>query len=89
LNGGFVPKRGNAASQKEGAAPRDRKRDMQLLVVGAVGILLVWFALSNLQKVEIHFWVATAKASLLTVIIISGIFGALIGALVRRRRHGA
>jgi hypothetical protein len=32
---------------------------------------------------------ASAKASLLTVIIISGIFGAVIGALVRRRRHGA
>jgi uncharacterized integral membrane protein len=84
-----VPKTGNDASQKDRAAPPDRKRDMQLLVIGAVGILLVWFALSNLQKVEIHFWVASAKASLLTVIIISGIFGAVIGALVRRRRHGA
>ncbi|MHB8317776.1 MAG: LapA family protein [Acidimicrobiales bacterium] len=67
---------------------RDRKRDARLVLTGIVSVLLVWFALGNLQQVEIHFWLATSRASLISVIVISGVLGAAIGALsFRRRKH--
>jgi uncharacterized integral membrane protein len=49
-------------------------------------ILLVWFALANLRDVRIDFWVFNRQAPLILVIVISGLLGALIGALVMRRR---
>lgn len=66
---------------------RDRRRDARLVVTGVVGVLLVWFALANLQDVNIHFWVSTTRAPLILVIIISGVLGALIGLLAQRRRR--
>jgi len=58
-----------------------------LIVTGVVAVLLVWFALANLQDVSIHFWVSTTKAPLIVVVIISGALGALIGILATRRRR--
>ncbi len=51
--------------------------------------LIVWFALANLQKVPITFWVVTVRASLITVIVIAAVLGAGLAALVRRRRRPA
>lgn len=72
--------------------PRDRRRDTRLVMTGVAAVLLVWFALANLTKVSITFWVATARAPLIVVIVISGALGAALVALVnrrsRRRRRG-
>jgi uncharacterized integral membrane protein len=55
--------------------------------MGVAAVLLIWFALANLQEVEIHFWVFTAHTSLITVVAITAILGGLLGIqLVRRRR---
>ena len=70
-------------------APRIRRQDIRLVAIGVVAVLLVWFALDNFQDVQIHFWVQTARAPLVVVILISGILGALVGALIRRRRAPA
>lgn len=71
-----------------GGAPappaRDRKRDVRLVLTGVVAVLLVWFALINLQDVEIHFWLTSAKAPLIVVIVISGVLGAAVAVLVQR-----
>ncbi len=65
----------------------DRRRDARLILLGVAAVLLVWFALANLQEVEIHFWVFTAHTSLITVVAITGVLGGLIGVqLVRHRR---
>jgi uncharacterized integral membrane protein len=68
---------------------RDRRRDVRLVLTGVVAVLLVWFALVNLQKVTIHFWVATATAPVIAVIVISVALGAAATLLVSRlaRRH--
>jgi uncharacterized integral membrane protein len=66
---------------------RDRRRDVVLVTVGAVAILLVWFALANLQDVSIHFWVMTSKAPLIVVIALSGVLGMALGWLVSRRKR--
>lgn len=69
-----------------GKAPRNRRRDSRLILIGVAAVLLVWFALENLQTVEVHFWVFSAHARLLTVILISGVLGAVIAVLSRRWR---
>jgi len=68
---------------------RDRRRDTRLILLGVTAALLIWFALANLQDVGIHFWVVKAHAPLVVVIVIAGLFGALIGAMVQRRRRPA
>ncbi len=49
-------------------------------------VLLGWFALANLRDVRIDFWVFNRQAPLILVIVISGLLGALITALVMRRK---
>ncbi len=57
------------------------------LVGVAVGVvLLVWFAVANTRKVQIDFWVFNRQAPLILVIVISGLLGALITALIMRRK---
>ncbi len=70
-----------------GGAQRDRKRDARLAVIGAVAVLFVWFAIDNVHNTEIHFWIRSAQAPLLAVILISAALGAAITALVMRRRR--
>lgn len=71
--------------------PRDRRRDLRLVLTGVVAVLLVWFALVNLQDVEIHFWLSSTKSPLIVVIIIAGLLGAAVALLasrvVRHRRR--
>lgn len=74
----------------ERRAPRDRKRDVRLVLSGVAAVLLVWFALANLQDVKIHFWVRSTTSPLIVVIVISGVLGAVIALMLSRmsrRRH--
>ena len=64
----------------------DRRRQATLIGVAIAVVLLVWFALANLRDVRIDFWVFNRQAPLILVIVISGLLGALIGALVMRRK---
>jgi uncharacterized integral membrane protein len=71
-----------------GSKPRDRKRDTRLVLMGVAAVLLVWFALANLNSVQIHFWVYSTKHTpLIVVIIISGLLGAALALLATRRRR--
>ena len=64
----------------------DRRRQASLVGVAVAVILLAWFALANLRRVQIDFWVFNRQAPLILVIVISGLLGALITALVMRRK---
>jgi uncharacterized integral membrane protein len=64
----------------------DRRHQVALVGVGVAVVLLVWFALANVRDVRIDFWVFNRQAPLILVIVISGLLGALITALVMRRR---
>jgi uncharacterized integral membrane protein len=64
----------------------DRRRMATLVGVAVAVVLLVWFALANLRDVRIDFWVFNRQAPLILVIVISGLLGALITALVMRRK---
>jgi uncharacterized integral membrane protein len=66
-------------------APRDHGRDLRMIVTGVAAVLLVWFALVNLQDVKIHFWVHTERSPLIVVVLIAAILGALFGHLLTRR----
>lgn len=70
----------------------DRGRDVRLVAGGVVLVLLVWFAVANLQDVKIRFWVTTTAAPLIVVVALSGFLGAaafgLWTRLRRRRRAG-
>ena len=63
---------------------RDRRRDTRLVATGVVAVLLVWFALDNLQSVKIHFWVHTTKAPLVVVVAIAVGLGAAVVLLASR-----
>ncbi|HEX3332933.1 MAG TPA: LapA family protein [Acidimicrobiales bacterium] len=67
----------------------DRRRQATLIGVGAGVVLLAWFAFANLNDVRIDFWLIHRQAPLIVVIVISGLLGALITALVMRRRTKA
>ncbi len=58
----------------------------QILTVVAA-VLLTWFAISNWQSVEIHFWVTSAKASLFVVILVSALLGGVVVRLAARRHR--
>ena len=64
----------------------DRRHQATLVGVAVAVILLAWFALANLNRVRIDFWVFHRQAPLIVVIAISGLLGALITALIMRRK---
>ncbi len=64
----------------------DRRRRFRLVGVAVGVILLVWFAVANTRKVQIDFWAFNRQAPLILVIVISGLLGALITALITRRK---
>jgi uncharacterized integral membrane protein len=66
--------------------PVDRRHQATLVGVAIAVVLLAWFALANIRDVRIDFWVFNRQAPLILVIVISGLLGALITALVMRRR---
>jgi uncharacterized integral membrane protein len=64
----------------------DRRSRFRLIAILVVGILLGWFALANIGRVRIDFWVFHRQAPLIVVILISGLLGALITFLIMRRK---
>jgi uncharacterized integral membrane protein len=75
--------------ERGGGREVDRRREAALIGVGVAVVLLAWFALGNFHDVSIEFWVVDRQAPLIIVILISGLLGALITALVMRRRPNA
>ena len=79
-----------SGDQGEGAGRgADRRHQATLVGVAVAVILLAWFAVANLRKVQIDFWVFNRQAPLILVILISGLLGALITALIMRRKPKA
>jgi uncharacterized integral membrane protein len=62
--------------RNEGLASRIRARHV---VVGIVGVVLLWFALANSARVEVDFLFATRDVRLIYVILISAALGAVLG----------
>jgi len=67
---------------------RDRRRDARLVLSGVAAVLLVWFALANLQDVKIHFWLVSTKSPLIVVVAISVLLGSLVSVLLSRFARG-
>jgi uncharacterized integral membrane protein len=76
----------DAVEPDDGGKAADGRRSVMLVGVAVATILLVWFAVANLKKVKIDFWLYDREAPLILVILISGLLGALITALVMRRK---
>jgi uncharacterized integral membrane protein len=64
----------------------DRRHQFRLAGILLLGILLGWFALANIRKVQIDFWLFHRQAPLIVVILISGLLGALMTFLIMRRK---
>jgi fatty acid desaturase len=62
-----------------------RRRDARLVVAGILAVFGIWFAVANLQQVTVHFWVVSARTSLVTALAIAAAFGAGVWALAVRR----
>ena len=79
--------REGAVAQIDEAGPRrDRTRDVRMVVIGVIAVLFIWFAVANTQEVEVHFWVDSARAPVIVVIVIAGLLGVVVGVLLDRRR---
>lgn len=76
-------------SDDGGSKEVDRGHQVRLAGILAAVILLGWFAVANLRDVRIDFWVFNRQAPLILVIVISGLLGALIAALIMRRKPKA
>jgi uncharacterized integral membrane protein len=66
--------------------PKERNIAAKTIAAGAVAILLIAFGLSNRRDVKIDWLVTTTTASLILVIIVSAVLGAILGALAVRGR---
>ena len=64
----------------------DRRSRFRLVGILVLGILLGWFALANIGRVRIDFWLFHRQAPLIVVILISGLLGALITFLIMRHK---
>jgi uncharacterized integral membrane protein len=66
-------------SQKSGVSKQTIAAVLLLVVV-------IVFAAINLQTVRVHWLFTTTRTPLVVVIVVAGLLGAGIGAVVRRRR---
>jgi uncharacterized integral membrane protein len=78
-----------SADSDGGGKEAGRGHLARMVGVAVAVVLLAWFALANLRKVQIDFWVFNRQAPLILVIVISGLLGALITALIMRRKPKA
>jgi uncharacterized integral membrane protein len=77
---GAHPVADGGTEEKGGRSP------VALVGVAVAAIFFIWFALANLNKVKINFWIYDRSEPLILVILIAGVLGALIGALLMRHR---
>lgn len=61
---------------------RDRPHDVQMVVMALAVFLLTWFVVTNTQKVHVQFWFFATNVSLIVVIVVSAILGALTALLL-------
>jgi uncharacterized integral membrane protein len=77
-------RRAMADDERAGGSPA-RFNSRQIATVVAA-FLLIWFAIANWQRVEIHFWIITVHAALTLVIAVSAVLGGFVVLAMRRRR---
>jgi uncharacterized integral membrane protein len=70
----------------DGAEEKGGRSMVATVGLAVAAIFFVWFALANLSKVKINFWIYDRSEPLILVILIAGVLGALIGALLMRHR---
>jgi uncharacterized integral membrane protein len=76
-------------SDHERSESSPRRFDTRQVATVLAGVLLLWFAIANWQRVEIHFWVISVHASLTVVIAVSAVLGGFVMWLTRRRGRGS
>lgn len=71
----------------EGAEKRFSAGDLARVAPPVVlAIVVIAFAVANTKRVKVNFLVTDARAPLIVVLLATAVVGALIGALLRRRR---
>ncbi len=76
---------------REGLDDEDRARIVKGAVVALIAILVILFIMLNRRQVRVNFLIFRAEASLIWVIVLSLIAGAILGSVVPRalrRRFG-
>ena len=78
---------GSMEGEQREPAARDRGHDVRMVLIGVAAVLLLWFALGNLESVSIHFWIFHTRKPVILVIAISGLLGAALALLLTRQRR--
>lgn len=73
-----------ADDERTGGSPA--RFDGRQIATVLAALLLIWFAIANWQRVEIHFWIITVHAALTLVIAVSAVLGGFVVLATRRVR---
>ena len=79
------PTRSPVTGTQDRPARKERALASKTIAAVAVAFLLIAFGISNDNKVPVDFLVVTRESSLILVIGVSALLGAIIGALLMRR----
>lgn len=71
----------------QGSEPTSRRMGAKQITVAVIAIILLVFALANLEDVKIDFVAADVTAPLVLVIVICAALGFVIGWFIGRRDH--
>jgi uncharacterized integral membrane protein len=87
---GADPTRPPVTTSRERQAPARKQRAILPKTIAAVAVafLLIAFGVANDSRVPVDYLVVTRESPLILVIGVSGLLGAIIGALVMRRAPG-
>jgi uncharacterized integral membrane protein len=80
------PTRSPVTGTQERPARKERGLASKTIAAVAVAFLLIAFGVSNNNKVPVDYLVFTRESSLILVIGVSALLGAIIGGLIVRRR---
>ena len=80
------PTRPPVAGTKEPSPRKERALASKTIAAIAIAFLLIAFGVSNNHQVSVDYLVFTRDSSLILVIGVSALLGAVVGALLMRRR---
>jgi uncharacterized integral membrane protein len=80
------PTRPPVAGTKQSTPRKERALVSKTIAAVAVAFVLIAFGVSNNNKVPVDYLVFTRQSPLILVIGVSAVLGAIVGALLMRRR---
>ena len=83
--GDFDPGKDEGSGERIGPAPvRSGGVSLKWIGAGIAALLLVIFAVANSKRVQVNFLLFTTQARVVTVIVVAGVLGFIVGWFIGR-----